>query len=209
MTAKAAWRNGARRCGPGRPGGSSLRRAPPCRRRRGTACRTLPNRRSDAALHLDTPVRSLRSTAAPAWVDEVLAGNAAAARAWRGMACRSASPATSRCMRARLRRACRGTRRAGLLCSSGARRLRAEGLGRDAAARRSGGGGALVPRPLPGRARLRRPGGGGHRVLRPGFGAGCRRVVLGWRPGLGWVGLAGRAFRGTAVDAAARLRTSA
>ena len=32
-------------------------------------------------------------------------------------------------LRARLRRACRGTRRAGLLCSSGARRLRAEGLG--------------------------------------------------------------------------------
>ncbi len=89
----------------------------------------LPNRAADAALHLDTPVRSLRSTVAPAWVDAMLAGDAATAR---GLARNGVPFSVTRdlaVMRARLRRACRGTRRAGLLCSSGARRLRAEGLG--------------------------------------------------------------------------------
>ncbi len=82
-----------------------------------------------AALHLAVPVRPLRCRAAPAWVDAVLAGDAAAASA---IAAASVPFTVTRdldTMRARLRRACRGTRRSGLLASSGARRLRAEGLG--------------------------------------------------------------------------------
>ena len=90
---------------------------------------TLPGLLTTAALHLDVPVRSLRSPAAPAWVDAVLAGDAGTAR---GLARQGVPFSVTRdlaVMRARLRLACRGTRRAGLLCSSGARRLRAEGLG--------------------------------------------------------------------------------
>lgn len=89
----------------------------------------LPNRAVDAALHLDTPVRSLRSAVAPAWVDAVLAGDAAAARALARDGVPFSVTRDLAVLRARLRRACRGTRRSGLLCSSGARRLRAEGLG--------------------------------------------------------------------------------
>ena len=89
----------------------------------------LPNRVVDAALHLDTPVRSLRSAVAPAWVDAVLAGDAVTARELARNGVPFSVTRDLPVLRARLRRACRGTRRAGLLCSSGARRLRAEGLG--------------------------------------------------------------------------------
>ena len=89
----------------------------------------LPNLTGDPALHLDAPVRSLRSTAAPGWVDAVLAGNARAARDLAREGVPFSVTRDLAVLRARLRRACRGTRRAGLLCSSGARRLRAEGLG--------------------------------------------------------------------------------
>ena len=87
-----------------------------------------------SALHLNVPVRSIRCAAASAWVDAVLANDPAAARALaeQGLPERGLPFSFTRdlaTMRARLRRACRGTRRAGLLCSSGARRLRAEGLG--------------------------------------------------------------------------------
>ena len=89
----------------------------------------LPGFRPEPALHLAVPVRSLRSAEGPAWVDAVLAGDAA-------QACRLARhgvPFTVTrdldTLRARLRHACRGSRRSGLLASSGARRLRAEGLG--------------------------------------------------------------------------------
>jgi hypothetical protein len=89
----------------------------------------LPGFHPEPSLHLAVPVRSLRSAVAPAWVDAVLAGDAAQARAL----ARDGVPFTVTrdldTMRARLRRACRGSRRAGLLASSGARRLRAEGLG--------------------------------------------------------------------------------
>ncbi len=84
---------------------------------------------SEPAFHLRVPVRSLRSADAPAWVDAVLDGDVAEAR----RLARGGVPFTLTrdlgVLRARLRRACRGTRRAGLLCSSGARRLRAAGLG--------------------------------------------------------------------------------
>ncbi|WP_158745999.1 DNA/RNA helicase domain-containing protein [Acidisphaera sp. L21] len=89
----------------------------------------LSNAATDPAFHLDVPVRSLRNAAAPAWVDAVLAGDTEAARAIARDGIPFSVTRDLATARARLRRACRGTRRAGLLCSSGARRLRAEGLG--------------------------------------------------------------------------------
>ena len=89
----------------------------------------LPGLEHDAALQLGTGVRALRHPAAPAWVDAVLAGDGVRARALARGGVPFSVTRDLGVMRARLRRACRGTRRAGLLCSSGARRLRAEGLG--------------------------------------------------------------------------------
>ncbi len=83
--------------------------------------------RTDPALHLDVPVRQIRGTLAAHWVDAVLRGDAAAA-----LRLAADAPLLTRdlgAMRAHLRAASRGTRRCGLLASSGARRLRAEGLG--------------------------------------------------------------------------------
>jgi hypothetical protein len=87
-----------------------------------------------AELHLQVPIRQIRSSAAAAWVDHVLTGDAAGAAA-------IAAEGTTRipflltrslpAMRAWLRQAARGTRRSGLLASSGAKRLRAEGLGAE------------------------------------------------------------------------------
>ena len=81
-------------------------------------------------LHLDVPVRSVRSTAASPWVDAVLQGNitrAASIAADAGgvpfLLTRSLAD-----MRRGLRALARGTRRAGLVCSAGAQRLKAEGL---------------------------------------------------------------------------------
>ena len=89
----------------------------------------LPGLSADASLHLAVPVRSLRSAAAPAWVDAVLAGDAPEARriAADGVPFRVTRDLDV--MRARLRQACRGSRRAGLVASAEAKRLRAEGLG--------------------------------------------------------------------------------
>lgn len=85
---------------------------------------------ADDALHLTTSIRSLRSRDAPAWVDAVLAGERGRAQE---LAAQHAMPFTVvrdlAALRAGLRGLCRGTRRAGLVASSGARRLRAEGLG--------------------------------------------------------------------------------
>ncbi len=84
----------------------------------------------DSTLHLDVPVRSIRSAAAAPWVDAVLVGEtrrasdiADAAGGVPFLLTRSL-PA----MRAALRRLARGTRRAGLVCSAGARRLVADGI---------------------------------------------------------------------------------
>jgi hypothetical protein len=84
----------------------------------------------DPALHLDVPVRSIRSSAAAPWVDAVLRSDAERARAIADDAggvpfflTRSLSQ-----MRAALRRLARGTRRAGLVCSAGARRLVPDGI---------------------------------------------------------------------------------
>jgi hypothetical protein len=85
-------------------------------------------------LHLLMSVRQIRFSAASSWVDHVLAGDAAAAssvaREVQGelpFRITRSLPA----MRAWLHAAARGHRRAGLLASSGAKRLRAEGLGAE------------------------------------------------------------------------------
>jgi len=84
-----------------------------------------------AALHLDVPVRQIRSAAAGPWVDALLTGDAAGAHA----IAEAAGGIPYRVTRSLdalknwLRAEARGLRRCGLLASSGASRLRAEGLG--------------------------------------------------------------------------------
>jgi hypothetical protein len=83
------------------------------------------------ALHLDVPIRQIRSRDAALWVDHVLAGRAAEARlvADRAHGVPFLVTRSLPNMRAWLRSAARGNRRCGLLASSGGKRLRAEGLG--------------------------------------------------------------------------------
>lgn len=92
----------------------------------------LPRLRQDPALHLDVPIRQIRGDTASRWADAMLAGDLHAAAA---IAAGSTIPFTLTrslaTLRAALRAAARGTRRAGLLASSGAARLRAEGLGAE------------------------------------------------------------------------------
>jgi hypothetical protein len=93
----------------------------------------LPALRMDPRLHLDVPVRSLRNPFVADWVDTVLHRDAAAAAA----IAHAHGPmpfALTRdlqTMRAWLRAACRGRKRAGLVASSGAKRLRADGMGAE------------------------------------------------------------------------------
>ena len=85
----------------------------------------------DDDLDLKTPIRSLRTSRGTEWVDAVLSGD--------GLAARAIAEATPElpyyitrdllAWRAALRAHTRGLRRAGLVASAGARRLRAEGLG--------------------------------------------------------------------------------
>ncbi len=93
----------------------------------------LPSVAALPALHLGVSIRQIRSAAAAKWVDHVLAGDADQARALAQTdgaipfhLTRSLAD-----MRAWLRGQARGLRRAGLLASSGAKRLRAEGLGAE------------------------------------------------------------------------------
>lgn len=82
-----------------------------------------------AHLHLAIPIRTVRAPATADWVDAILADDPACARA---IAARSATiPFTLTRSLDDLRTALRqrGTRTAGLIASSTARRLRAEGLG--------------------------------------------------------------------------------
>ena len=87
----------------------------------------------DPLLFLDVPMRSIRNPHASAWVDLVLAGDAEAAR----MLAEQHGPMPFRitrdlaALRTALRGSSRGERRCGLLASSGARRLRADGLGAE------------------------------------------------------------------------------
>ena len=86
--------------------------------------------RVDPVLHLDVPVRSIRSAAGSPWVDAVLRGDAALAAAIAAAAGEVPFLVTRSlaAMRAALRTLARGTRRAGLVCSAGAKRLRADGV---------------------------------------------------------------------------------
>ncbi|MCW8308497.1 DUF2075 domain-containing protein [Acidiphilium sp. PA] len=87
----------------------------------------------DPALHLDVSVRQIRSHAAADWVDAVLRHDAAEAarigRAAGGVPFRITRSLPM--LRAELRRLSRGSRRAGLVCSADAKRLRADGLSAD------------------------------------------------------------------------------
>ena len=95
----------------------------------------LPGLMTNPYLHLTVPIRSLRNNAASDWVDAVLRGEAAEARVIaerRGPVPFSLTRSLAD-MRAHLRQASRGLRRCGLLASSGAKRLRADGLGSELA----------------------------------------------------------------------------
>jgi hypothetical protein len=89
----------------------------------------------DDALDLTIPMRSVRDPQGAPWVDAVLSGDTAGA----ARIAREAGGVPYfvtrdlAAMRAALRHLARGMRRAGLVASSGARRLRAEGLGVQAA----------------------------------------------------------------------------
>jgi hypothetical protein len=82
-------------------------------------------------LRLDVPVRSLRNPAAAPWVDAVLDGDVARARSIAAENDPLPFFITRElgALRTRLRTEARGERRAGLIGSSGAKRLRADGLG--------------------------------------------------------------------------------
>jgi hypothetical protein len=92
----------------------------------------LPNLHLNPALHLDIPVRNIRSPVAGPWADALLRNNPQEA------ASLAADPTfpfrltrDAHAMRAHLRATARGHRRAGLLASSGAKRLRADGFGAE------------------------------------------------------------------------------
>ncbi len=93
----------------------------------------LPGLVTEPALHLDVPVRSIRCPAGTSWVDSVLRNDAPTARAIAAaegplpfVITRDLSAA-----RGHLRNSAQGLRRAGLIASSGARRLRADGVGAE------------------------------------------------------------------------------
>jgi len=87
--------------------------------------------RVDHALHLDVPVRSIRSPDGASWVDAVLRGDRVAAGRIAAVGVPFFITRSLNDMRAELRRLARGHRRAGLVCSTGARRLRADGIWPD------------------------------------------------------------------------------
>jgi hypothetical protein len=93
----------------------------------------VPSLRIEALLHLDVPVRQVRSAAAASWVDAVLAGDGRVAAAIADDAGGVPFWVTRDVgdLREALWGLARGSRRAGLLASSGGRRLRAEGLGSE------------------------------------------------------------------------------
>ncbi|MDE2006137.1 MAG: DUF2075 domain-containing protein [Rhodospirillales bacterium] len=97
--------------------------------RRRLYARAPPALTIDQALHLDVSMRAIRSPSASTWVEAVLASDAPAAAAIADATdipfCLTRSLAA---LRDGLRARSRGLRRAGLVCSAGARRLVAEGL---------------------------------------------------------------------------------
>jgi len=89
--------------------------------------------RLDALLHLDVPVRSIRNHFVADWVNAVLQGDGAQAAviAREHGSMPFALTRDLAVLRNYLRAAARGQRRAGLVASSGAKRLRADGMGAE------------------------------------------------------------------------------
>jgi hypothetical protein len=81
-------------------------------------------------LHLGVPVRSIKSAAAAPWVDAVLKGDVYLAReiAEKAQGAPFMLTRSLQAMRRYLRGVARGLRRSDLVCSAGARRLRADGI---------------------------------------------------------------------------------
>lgn len=82
----------------------------------------------DPALHLNIPLRNVRSPAAANWIDAVLRGNRDEALQYAGAELPIFLTRSLPEMRRHLRHLARGTRRPGLVCSSGAKRLVADGI---------------------------------------------------------------------------------
>lgn len=93
----------------------------------------LPRLAINTDLHLTIPLRQIRNGAAAQWVDRVLEGDAAGALATARQAGQIPFRVTRdpNTLRQWLRANARGLRRAGLLASSGAARIRAEGFGTE------------------------------------------------------------------------------
>ncbi|MDE8342554.1 MAG: DUF2075 domain-containing protein [Acidocella sp.] len=92
----------------------------------------LPGLHMDTRLHLSIPTRQISNRHASEWVDAVLEGNltkAALIAGIKGVPFRVTRELAT--LRTTLRQVARGSRRAGLIASSGARRLRAIGLGTE------------------------------------------------------------------------------
>jgi len=82
----------------------------------------------DLDLHLSLPLRNIRSPAAASWIDAVLRGNREEALQYAGDDLPIFITRSLPEMRRHLRHFMRGERRAGLVCSSGAKRLIADGI---------------------------------------------------------------------------------
>jgi len=87
-----------------------------------------PSMRLEPALHLDIPIRNFRSASAAPWVDAILRGNIQEAQQHAAADLPFYLTRSLPEMRRSLRIMARGGRRAGLVCSSGAKRLVADGL---------------------------------------------------------------------------------
>ena len=85
----------------------------------------------DPALHLDVPVRSIRSAVNAPWVDALLRGQRQEAQSYAQDGISFFITRSLQAMRAGLRARARGERRTGLVCSTGARRLVADGIWPD------------------------------------------------------------------------------
>ncbi|MDE1896330.1 MAG: DUF2075 domain-containing protein [Rhodospirillales bacterium] len=91
--------------------------------------KTVPVRfKIDPSLHLNTPIRNIRSASAATWIDAVLLGKKEVAQHIASAELPIYLTRSLETMRRHLRLRARGGRRAGLVCSSGAKRLVADGL---------------------------------------------------------------------------------
>ena len=82
----------------------------------------------DPELHLNIPIRNIRSPAAASWIDAVLRGEQHEAMQHASDSLPIFITRSLNDMRRHLRHFTRGERRAGLVCSSGAKRLVADGI---------------------------------------------------------------------------------